>query len=156
MRTVVAVGTWLVILAGAVQAQTTPEGDVLAVVRRLFDGMRAGDSAMVRSVFAAEARLVSTDTREGQPTVRVTTADAFVAAVGRPHDAIWDEQIWDTEIRVDGNLAAVWTKYAFFLGDRFSHCGVDAFHLVRRTDGWKIVDLADTRQREGCAMPPGR
>jgi len=105
---------------------------------------------MVRSVFDPEARLVSTDQRDGQPVVRVTPADGFVAAVGRPHDAVWDERIWDTEVKIDGNLASVWTRYAFYLGDRFSHCGVDAFHLVKRADGWKIVDLADTRRREGC------
>ena len=156
MRTVAYIGAWLAILAGISHAQTEPGIEALAVVHRLFNGMRAGDSAMVRSVFDLDARLVATETRDGQPTVRLTTADAFVAAVGRPHEAMWDEQIWDTEVRVDGNLAAVWTRYAFFLGGRFSHCGVDAFHLVRRADGWKIVDLADTRQREDCAMPPGR
>jgi hypothetical protein len=129
---------------------------VLAVVRRLFDGMRAGDSAIVRTVFDVNARLVSAAIRDGQPYARVTTAEEFIAAVGRPHDAVWDERIWDTEVRVDGNLASVWTKYAFYLGDRFSHCGVDAFHLVRRAEGWKIVDLADMRRQEGCETPPSR
>jgi hypothetical protein len=129
---------------------------VLAVVRRLFDGMRAGDSAMVRSVFDVHARLVSAGIRDGQPYARVTTAEEFIAAVGRPHDAVWDERIWDTEVRVDGNLASVWTKYAFYLGERFSHCGVDAFHLVRGAEGWKIVDLADTRRQEGCDTLPSR
>lgn len=131
-----------------------PQEEVLAVVRRLFDGMRAGDSTIVRSVFDANARLVSSGERDGQPTVQIQTVDGFVAAVGQPHDAVWDERIWDTEVRVDGNVAAVWTKYAFYLGDQFSHCGVDAFHLVRRAEGWKIVDLADTRRREGCETPP--
>ena len=153
MRPLFVLGTWLTLTAPGLQAQAG-ESEVLTVVRKLFDGMRAGDSAMVRSVFDPEARLVSTDQRDGQPTVRVTAADAFVAAVGRPHDAVWDERIWDTEVRMDGNLASVWTKYAFYRGDQFSHCGVDAFHLVRRADGWKIVDLADTRRREGCETRP--
>jgi hypothetical protein len=41
-------------------------------------------------------------------------------------------------------------EYRFYVGERFSHCGVDSFHLVRTADGWRIVDLADTRRREGC------
>ena len=37
-----------------------------------------------------------------------------------------------------------------------SHCGTDAFQLLRTTEGWRIVALADTYQAEGCARrePP--
>jgi hypothetical protein len=51
---------------------------------------------------------------------------------------------------VDGPLAMVWTGYAFYAGPRFSHCGVDAIMLGRTTAGWRILSLADTRQRTGC------
>lgn len=55
---------------------------------------------------------------------------------------------------MDGDFAQVWAKYAFYLGRQFSHCGVDAFHLVRNAqDEWKIFHLADTRQKEGCVIP---
>jgi hypothetical protein len=36
------------------------------------------------------------------------------------------------------------------VGDRFSHCGVDAFTLAKEDDAWKIVALTDTRRRQGC------
>jgi hypothetical protein len=153
MRWLVLTGLCLATVPSALAAQAA-EAEVRAVIRRLFDGMRAGDSAMVRSVFDPNARLVSAEVRNGQPSMRVTPADAFVAAVGRPHDAVWDERIWDTDIRIDGNLASVWTQYAFYTGERFSHCGVDAFHLVRQAGGWKIVDLANTRRTDGCEPPP--
>jgi hypothetical protein len=44
-------------------------------------------------------------------------------------------------------------NYAFFAGDTFSHCGVNAFQLFKGADGWKIFHIADTRRREGCEMP---
>jgi hypothetical protein len=44
----------------------------------------------------------------------------------------------------------VWTEYDFHLGDKFSHCGVDAFHLLKTSAGWKVVALSDTARREGC------
>jgi hypothetical protein len=44
----------------------------------------------------------------------------------------------------------VWTRYAFYAGEQFSHCGVDAIQLGWTVDGWRIVALADTRRREGC------
>ncbi len=62
--------------------------------------------------------------------------------------------IWDPKIEIDGNLAQAWTQYAFYVGKKFSHCGVDAFQLFKGTDGtWKIFQLADTRQKEGCKIP---
>jgi hypothetical protein len=43
--------------------------------------------------------------------------------------------------------------YGFFLGDQFSHCGVNSFQLVRTEDGWKTIHLIDTRQQAGCEVP---
>lgn len=143
---------WLlwILVPQSVLAQGAPDEDaVVEVVERLFDAMRAGDSAMARSVFALEARLITTSGRTG-PELGVSPIDRFVQAVGKPHDQMWDERIWDTEIRIDGPLATVWTHYAFYLGDRFSHCGVDSFQLFRGSAGWKIVSLADTRRVDDC------
>ena len=149
---------WLVaacVLAAAPLRTQHPEPDVLAVIRRVFDGMRSGDSAMARSAFDASARLVSVSTDSaGNPRVSMADIDRFLAAVGRPRNEVWDERIWDTEVRVDGGLASVWTKYAFYRGEQLSHCGVDVFELVRRPDGWKIVHLADTQRRGNCWTPP--
>ncbi len=131
------------------------EQEVMATVQRLFDGMRAGDSTVVRSVFHPSARLVSVGMREGAPVLREDAIDAFVAAVGTPHDEVWDERIWNTQVRVDGNLATAWMDYAFYLGERLSHCGVNAFQLFRGPEGWRIIQIADTRRREGCQTPPG-
>ena len=48
-----------------------------------------------------------------------------------PKEEIWDEPIWNEKVQIDGQLASVWVDYAFFLGDRFLHCGGDAFHLAK-------------------------
>lgn len=143
------------LLAAAPLLAQTPEQDVLAVVRRVFDAMRAGDSAMVRSAFDASARLISVSMDSaGNPRVSIADVDRFIAAVGQRHPEVWDERIWDTDVRVDAGLASVWTKYAFYRGEQFGHCGVDVFELVRRPDGWKIVHLADTQRRANCWTEP--
>ena len=130
------------------------EKEIMKVVLRLFDGMRAGDSSMVRSVFHDRVEMYTSFTdRNGKPDLKKDDVEKFIAAVGTPHDEVWDEPIWDAEVRIDGNLAQVWTKYAFYAGKRFSHCGVDAFHLTRTGTGWKIFHLTDTRQKEGCEVP---
>lgn len=123
---------------------------VLATVRRLFDGMRDGDSAAVRATFHPDAFLATTVQREGGAALKVDTLEAFIRAVGTPHEAVWDERLRSEEVRIDGPLASVWTEYSFYAGADFSHCGVNAFQLARTTDGWHIIALTDTRRRDGC------
>jgi putative lumazine-binding protein len=148
--------------AAPLRAQQTTgaaaEAEVAAVIRRLFDGMRAGDSTVVRSVFHPAARLMTTGVRpDGQPVVRADSIDAFVRAVGTPHEQVWDERIDGLEVRVDGPLATAWMRYTFYAGDRLSHCGVNAFQLFRAAEGWKVIQITDTRRREGCPeLPPTR
>jgi hypothetical protein len=125
---------------------------VMDVVTRLFDGMRAGDSSMVRSVFDARVRMISSGLRQGKLVTTIDTGgDGFVKAVGTPHAEVWDERIRNPRVFVDGAIASVWVDYAFFRGTTFSHCGIDHFLMVKDDAGaWKIVELADTRRQTGC------
>ena len=137
-------------------AQQGEEAAVMAVVEVMFDAMRAADSAAMRAVLHPTATGASVSVREGVPTLtREESLDGFVQAVGTPHEEVWDERIWDSEVRVDGNLATAWMKYAFYVGEEFSHCGVDAFQLFKDEAGWKVFHVADTRRREGCETPEG-
>ncbi|HEX7119771.1 MAG TPA: nuclear transport factor 2 family protein [Longimicrobiales bacterium] len=155
MRRSLAVAATLLLSATPVAAQTSDEHAVLEVVQRLFDGMRAADTAVVRGVFHPEARLIRAGVRNGHPAVSVSAIDGFLAALGGATD-VWDERLYDPAVRIDGNLASVWAEYTFHRGDDFSHCGVDAFQLVRTENGWKIISLADTMRREGCEPLLGR
>jgi hypothetical protein len=132
------------------------EAEVAASIRSLFDGMRTGDSTKVRAAFHPSARLMTTAVREGNTMVRVDSIDAFVRFAGTPHDQTFDERISGLEIKIDGPLATAWMNYTFYLGGQLSHCGVNAFQLVRMPDGWKTIQIVDTRRREGCPeLPPG-
>lgn len=149
-----AVAPFSPLVAQAQTRDTAAEREVMATVQRLFDGMRAGDSAVVRSVFHPEARLLTTGTRDGEPFLETGSIDQFAAAVGTPHEVTFDERIWNVEVRVDDHLATAWMDYAFYLGDRLSHCGVNAFQLFRTRQGWRVIGVTDTRRREGCKAPP--
>ena len=127
------------------------KAEVLKIIVKLFDGMRAGDSTMVRSCFDEKVDMFTSYTnKKGEPVLVKDDVEKFIHAVGTPHDKVWDEKIWGTEIRISDNLAQVWTEYAFYAGEEFSHCGVDAFLLSKTKDGWKIFHLSDTRQRKNC------
>ena len=144
----------LFVFAPAASAQPSyntqpPEDAVRAVVTELFDAMRAGDSTRVRSVFHEEARLHSSFSREGVPMVGGgDSADGFVSAVGTPHDAVWDERVEEIHVRVDEGLATAWMDYRFFIGETFSHCGVNAIQLVLTEEGWMMLNIVDTRRSD--------
>ena len=129
---------------------TDERAAVLAVIKALFDGMRAGDSAAVRKVFHPRVQLTTSLVRNGAPVLEVDSLATFLRAVGTPHDVVWDERTHDEEVRVDGTLAQAWTPYEFWAGPKFSHCGVDAFTLAKTAEGWRIIALGDTRRRTGC------
>lgn len=128
------------------------EAAVVAVVEQLFEAMRTGDGEMAAAVFHPDARL-GRATEEG---ISFSPVDGFVEMIGSARDEVYDEPIWDWVVNVDGRLAQMWTKYAFYRDDTFSHCGTDAFELYRSDAGWQVTQLVDTSRREDCWYPPGR
>lgn len=156
LRPLIALAFALAAWAQPLSAQSTPEQEVRAAVDRMFEAMRMGDSASLRAAFHPSARLNSTAVREGRLVVRADSIEAFIRAVGSPHPELWDERISDVEIRVDGPLATAYMKYAFYRGEQFSHCGVNAFQFVKGENGWQILQITDTRRREceWSTLPP--
>ena len=77
--------------------------------------------------------------------------------MGAPAGDVWNERIYNVEVRIDGDVAQVWAYYTFHRNKEFSHCGVDAFMLRRLGAQWKITQLSDSRRTTNCthAEPPG-
>ena len=67
-----------------------------------------------------------------------------------PAGDVWNERIYDPEVRIDAGVAQVWAYYTFHRNGTFSHCGIDAFMLVKVGDAWKITQVADTRRTANC------
>ncbi|GEP96812.1 hypothetical protein CCY01nite_30720 [Chitinophaga cymbidii] len=105
---------------------------------------------MVKAVFADNAILQTiSGKQEGAPVLVTGSLQQFLRAVGAPHTDVWDERITFERIMVDGALASVWTPYRFYLNEKFSHCGVNSFQLMKSASGWKIIYLVDTRYSSG-------
>jgi hypothetical protein len=136
-------------------SQQAEEAAVMLPVTRLFQGMKLGDSAMVHSAFMKHVTFITIgQDKTGKPIFRDDSLNDFLVAVGTPHPETWNEMTWAPEVRIDGNFAQVYEKFAFYLGKNLSHCGIDAFHLFKGADGsWRIFHLADTHQREKCEVP---
>lgn len=141
-------------LALTVSAQN--EQAVLEPIRILFDAMKKGDSALLRTAFHPDAVLftVVNDPVTGKPSLRKETLKQFLNAIGKPHKDVYNELTWGEKVSIDGDFAQVWADYAFYHNSTFSHCGVDAFQLIRNAEGkWLIFGLEDTRRKSGCNVP---
>lgn len=132
------------------QTLNPEENAVKTTINNLFDGMRTSDSTLIRKAFAPKPIMQTIATREGKAIVRTESVDGFIKSVSAPHPEKYDERIAFTKILVDGNLASVWTDYKFYVGEKFSHCGVNSFQLFKGEDGWKIIYLIDTRRKDNC------
>lgn len=130
------------------------EREVMKPIEAMFKGMATGDSALIRKQFEKEITMATVfKNKEGNVTLRrEQSLDGFLKAVAGDHEP-FNEPIWNVDIRIDGDLALVSCDYAFYLGKSFSHCGVDAWQLIKHDDGWKIFHLVDTRKKEGCKVP---
>lgn len=139
----------LPLIAEPASAQSSAdEAAVVATVNRFFDGMRQRDTTLISGTVTSDATLLTSGGASGVAN-RSNTA-AFMRAVGAATGAAWNEQIFEPVVRIDGPLATVWTRYTFSLGTTFSHCGVDAVHLVRVDERWRIRHMADSRRTVGC------
>jgi hypothetical protein len=135
--------------AGAQASPTPAEAEVLAVVNRIFDGMKEADSAKVRTAFAPGARFVTVGTRANPDTITYQAVDGWLAGIANSNKT-WEEKLKNVRVVVDGNIASAWMDYTFHLNGALRHCGVDSIELVKVKGEWKITQLADTRRTSGC------
>ncbi len=145
----------LLLIPRAVSAQT-PAGDreaIVAAVQGFFDAMARKDPALAERVMMPEGRLFSISERDGKPVVRGRGIDEFIKSLPAQKAEVI-ERMWEPDVRISGAIATVWTRYDFHQNGAFSHCGVDAFNLVRTETGWKIVGGMYTIERTGCPASP--
>ena len=151
--------TFLVLVA--LCAQTAPpahqpddRAQVIAAVQSFFDSMENADAELAKTILMPDARFFSAAERDGKVTVRPSTGEAFVAGLSNPNRAKSLERMWEPEVRMQGAIAQLWTRYDFHANGTFSHCGTDAFSLVKTDDGWKIASAMWTVERSGYAPGP--
>jgi hypothetical protein len=149
----------IILLAPVVAgAQSTEEQAITEIISRLFKAMQTNDTTLLKSVFGPDVTMATVSTnKEGKQVLQRSAGIAgFVKAIARPNpNGALNEEIWNVKVQIDGAFAQAWCDYAFYIGSMYSHCGVDAFQLIKTEAGWKIFHLADTRRKTGCTIPQG-
>ena len=127
------------------------EQKVAEVVNQLFTSMFNGDSIGVTRCFTDKSIMQSIKIdNTGNPIIQTGNLNDFSSFVGKQKKGAADERIKIEAIKIDGDLAIAWTPYQFYYQEKFSHCGVNTFTLVRQKGEWKINYLIDTRRKDNC------
>jgi hypothetical protein len=121
-----------------------------AAIVQLFDAMRESNMEKAADVFHERLQLSTVVDRGAGSEVVESSAAGFLEAIGRPKEQPWDEHYSNLQVQIDGDLAIAWMDYRFYLGDEFSHCGVNAIKFIRTAAGWKMFSITDTRRETGC------
>ena len=149
---------------GALSAQilgADPELDMLEARAEVLVTIRAALSTLGdrnveahRALFLPGATVISVTERDGERMTMVRTLEesiSSIAAITVP----MEERIWDPEVRVDCGVAIAWAPYDVYIDRTFSHCGHDAFQLLRTDRGWRLVSIVYTvEQPPDCKLHP--
>ncbi len=134
----------------------TAERDaVLKTVQAFFDTMTARDVAGARAILQPQGRFHAMRMRDGKPDVRAFSNEEYFADLQAAKQKM-RERIWNPEVRIHGLIATVVAPYDFWIDGKFSHCGTDAFDLIKTEGGWKLAGGVYTVESKCEPSPLGQ
>ncbi len=143
----------IVIILHMVLSAQNDEEQILDAIQTFFDGMAEADSVKLASVLMPGGVFVSVREDGKEWTTRFETIDDFLKSVSGWSDYLY-ERMWNPKVLIHGRIAVVWTPYDFYIDKEFSHCGKDAFNMVKTDERWKIASAVYTVERTGCKESP--
>jgi hypothetical protein len=132
--------------SAAVHNQDSVEA-VKQVVQNMFTAMKNSDTVLLKTCFSNNVIFQTIVNKAGEVSVKNESLQDFINSIGKQPVGSLDEQIKFESVKVNRELASVWTPYQFFYKEKYSHSGVNSFQLVKLKEGWKIQYIIDTRYR---------
>jgi len=119
-------------------------------INTFFEGLHNGDTLLINQSINNTLKLQTAYVnKQGVNVLRTETKKNFLQSISKKKkDDVWFEKLMSITIKIDGNLASVWTPYEFYLNSKFSHCGVNSFQLFNNNGNWEIIYLVDTRRAQ--------
>jgi hypothetical protein len=130
-------------------AQQNDTTAVMATLDRFTAALRIKDTTGMMAELHEQARVTLLRPAQGGG-VRVLVFDGAGFIKAATQGPALDEPIRNARVTIDADLATVWAEYQVRIDGAVSHCGYDAFDLVRAGDSWKILNVSDTFRRQGC------
>ena len=142
-----------VIFSATISAQNDNEKkEIKNTIETFFVGLQKGDSTILKNTLHKDIKIQTTFTnKKGEKHLKTESrANLLKNVANKKPDNTYLEKLLSYTIKVDGNLASVWTPYEFYLNGKFSHCGANSFQLFNNNGKWEIIYLVDMRRRANC------
>lgn len=120
--------------------------EILKVVNEFFDTMEKKDSLGFNNLFLENAHAYSIRKNGGSTITRSSILKAS-SSKDQLKERLREEEI---TIHVNGNVAAVWAPYDFWVNDVHSHCGYEVFTFLKNQENWKIASLTYSVEKGSC------
>jgi hypothetical protein len=120
------------------------EAAILEVIDRFMHAVSKSDDAAMAAI-RIEGAMHTIARANGTVTRRAFQPRANATGPGTNQ-----ERYWDPVVHVRGSLAMVWTPYEFWVNGKTSHCGIDAFELVKQDGSWRIGNAMWTVEPDAC------
>ena len=143
----------VIILSSVVNAQDNSHKKAIKnTIETFFEGLHKGDSTIVSATLHPSIKMQTTFTnKEGKKMLVTETRNKLLTSIAnKKAEHTYLEKLLSWDIKIDGNLASVWTPYEFYLNDTFSHCGANSYQLFNNNGKWEIIYLVDMRRRGDC------
>ncbi|WP_339877424.1 nuclear transport factor 2 family protein [uncultured Algoriphagus sp.] len=121
---------------------------VTAVVNQFFEVLENQDTVLLKQVAFMQGQIwtVNTTVNPSRHSMRFFKDD-LKSLISKNS---YLETAKSIEVKINEEMAMAWVPYEFRLNGEFSHCGVDAFTLIKDEGLWKIINLSYTIKKDEC------
>jgi hypothetical protein len=141
------------ICAPALHAQSADADTkaAIAVADSVLAALSSGDNVTLKRLTLDSAIVGGAGVRNGVERLSLTSWARFTSQPGSD----FTERGFGATARVQDRVAQVWVPYDLYRGKEWSHCGVDAFTLLKREGRWRVASLIFTmEQPPACRKHP--
>lgn len=139
------------VIPAVLNAEVTDEEKVVTtVVKQFYEILETRDADLAKQILIPEGQNFSIRENETGVVVKRTNYHDVIDSLAKNKETNFKEVMQNPKVLIRGRMAVLWADYKFYIDGKFSHCGVDAFNLLKTVDGWKIAGIIYTIEKTGC------
>jgi hypothetical protein len=149
-------------LAGTAMAQAPDAGCALpseptgipAAIDAAISGPADKDRACMKALFIPEARLMFVSIgADGMPSYTIRTLDDWIAHVKASGHTMLDEKQLKFHIESYGNIAQLWSSYAFGSDGKQVARGINGIQAIKEAGGWQVTGIMVQAESATAPLP---
>jgi hypothetical protein len=125
------------------------EGKVVSIVEQFFTVLESRDIKLAKKILIPEGSYFSIREKGNDVLLKHSNFQEFVKSLPNSKEN-YKEIMRNPKVLIHDRIAVLWADYNFYRDGKFSHCGVDAFSLVKTENGWKIAGIIYTVEKTDC------